>query len=441
VAAPAFGSVGTLFASATSTPAFAVPANVASGDIIVVGFFADASTTTITAFPSGFVEAENSPVLIAAGSGGNHTLHVAWKRATGADSGTYSFTLSANVFVTGNAVRYTGAIASGNPWDPGAQGADGGTGTSNNTPDVNITTAGSDRLLFFVGTNLNGDGGTWSPPTGFSERAGGSSASDSEISDKVQAVAGATGNTHASNTSAGQVGSWMAALIGDTALGRTTTNRHPGKGPGKARFFQTPRSTSAGNVVTIDGSLTVTASRTATVAVTHTVGGSLTVTANRTATVAITHTVAGSLTVTANRTATVAVTHTIGGSRPTTVNRTATVAVTHTITGSLVVTASRTATVAVTHTISGSRPVTVNRTATVAATHTISGSRPITVGLAATADIPGVVTIGGSLVVTASRTATVAVVHTVSGSLIVVVTRSATAGGSQRTYLFLPFFG
>jgi hypothetical protein len=61
--------------------------------------------------------------------------------------------------------------------------------------------------------------------------------------------------------------------------------------------------------------------------------------------------------------------------------------------------------------------------------------------LAATADVPGVVTISGSLVVTASRTATVAVVHTVSGSLIVVVTRSATAGGSQRTYLFLPFFG
>jgi hypothetical protein len=225
------------------------------------------------------------------------------------------------------------------------------------------------------------------------------------------------------------------------AIGQQATNRHPGKSPGKARFFQSPRPTNAGNVVTIDGSLTVTASRTATVAVTHTIGGSLAVTANRTATVAVTHTVGGSLTVTASRTATVAVTHTIGGSRPTTVNRTATIAVTHTIGGSLVVTASRTATVAVTHTIGGSRPVTVNRAATVAVTHTISGSRPITVNLVATADVPGVVNISGSLVVTASRTATVAVVHTVSGSLIVVVTRSATAGTSQRTYLFLPFFG
>jgi len=205
------------------------------------------------------------------------------------------------------------------------------------------------------------------------------------------------------------------------AVGTKSTNQHPGKGPGKARFFQTPRPTSAANIVNIDGSLTVTA--------------------NRTAAVAVTHTIAGSLTVTANRTAAVAVTHTIGGSRPTTVNRTATVAVTHTISGSRPITVGLAAAVAVTHTISGSRPVTVNRTATEAITHTIAGSRPITVGLAATADVPGVVNISGSLVVTANRTAAVAIIHTVSGSLVVVVTRSASVDTSQRHYLFLPFFG
>ena len=204
-----------------------------------------------------------------------------------------------------------------------------------------------------------------------------------------------------------------------SVVGTKSTNWHPGKGPGKARFFQTPRSTTTSNVVNIDGSLTVTANRTATVAVTHTIGGSLTVTANRTATVAVTHAVGGSLTVTANRTVTVAVTHTIGGSRPTTVNRTATVAVTHTIAGSRPITVGLAATVAVTHTISGSRSITANRTASVTPIHTI----------------------GGSLVVTANRSATMAIIHTVSGSLIVVVTRSADAGSSQRQYLFLPFFG
>src|SRR5438034_910141 len=95
---PVFGSIGTLFAAATSTPAFVVPANVAADDIIVVAFFADVSTTTISAFPSGFAACENSPRTVNAGGGGNHAIHVAWKRATGADTGTYSFTLSASVF-------------------------------------------------------------------------------------------------------------------------------------------------------------------------------------------------------------------------------------------------------------------------------------------------------------------------------------------------------
>ena len=207
-----------------------------------------------------------------------------------------------------------------------------------------------------------------------------------------------------------------------TPVGTKSTNRHPGKGPGKARFFQTPRATNiaaAGNVVNIDGSLTVTANRTATVAVTHTVAGSLTVTANRTATVAVTHTVAGSLTVTANRTASIARIANIAGSLVITAGRTATIAVTHTVGGSLVITANRTATVAVTHTISGTRVTTVNRTATVAVTHTVAGTRPITVGLSATVAVTH--TIGGTRVTTVNRVATVAVTHTISGTRVITV--------------------
>ena len=205
-----------------------------------------------------------------------------------------------------------------------------------------------------------------------------------------------------------------------TPVGQTSTNRHPGKGPGRARFFQTPRPTNTGgNTVNIDGSLTVTANRTATVAVTHTVGGSLTVTANRTAAIAVTHTIGGSLTVTVNRTASIARIANIAGSLVITAGRTATIAVTHTVGGSLVVTANRTATVAVTHTISGTRVTTVNRTATVAVTHTVAGTRPITVGLSATVAVTH--TIGGTRVTTVNRVATVAVTHTISGTRVITV--------------------
>ena len=226
-----------------------------------------------------------------------------------------------------------------------------------------------------------------------------------------QASAGSIAMTFNLTSGAANATTSVAIKVSGTAAvsqGQQSTNRHPGRSPGKAMFYQSPRPTQTGNVVNIDGSLVVTANTTATVAVTHTVGGSLTVTANRSATVAVTHTVGGSLTVTANRTATVAVTHTIGGSRVTTVNRTATVAVTHTVGGSRPITVGLSATVAVVHAVSGSltvtvnrtasiitgkdiqgsRPETVNRTATVAVTHTVGGSRPTTVGLSATIDVP-----------------------------------------------------
>lgn len=216
MSAPTFGTIGTLHAATTSTPAFAVPASVASGDIIVVAFFADVSTTTISTFPTGFAAAENSPRTVNAGGAGNHAIHVAWKRATGADTGTYTFTLSASVFVYGNAVRYTGAVASGNPWDSPTAAGDGGNTGSTTTPDIAVTTAGPDRMLFFAGSNFGGDTGTWTAPTGFSERQGGANTTNLEISDKVQAAQGGSGNTHATLTVSDKVGDWLGALIGTT---------------------------------------------------------------------------------------------------------------------------------------------------------------------------------------------------------------------------------
>jgi hypothetical protein len=215
VAAPAFGTIGTLHGASGTTHAFAVPASVASGDIIVVAFLAETSTTTITVLPSGFAAAENSPVTNTSGTG-NHALHVCWKRATGADSGTYSFTVSASVFVYGNAVRYTSCVASGNPWDSPTAGAGSGSTSQTTCPDVSVTTADVDRLLFYAGTNWDGDTGTWTAPSGFTQRQGGASTTACEISDKTQTVAGSSGATHATSTSSHRTESWLGALIGTT---------------------------------------------------------------------------------------------------------------------------------------------------------------------------------------------------------------------------------
>lgn len=216
MSAPAFGTIGTLLATTTGTPAFAVPASVASGDIIVVYAFIDNAATTISALPTGFAQCTASPRTVNSGGTESHVLMAAWKRATGADTGTYSFTLSGSTFVYGQATRYTGAVSSGNPWDT-AVSADGSTTFSTSCPNVLLTTLGPDRLITYCGTNWNGDGGSWSAPTGYSQRSSGvSGTTDCEISDVVQATAGGTGNVHATDTASGAVGSWLGALIGTT---------------------------------------------------------------------------------------------------------------------------------------------------------------------------------------------------------------------------------
>lgn len=215
MSAPTFGTIGALFGSTTSAPAFAVPASVAAGDIIVVMAYLD-STATVSAMPTDFVHANGSPVHVAPAAGfGEHNLLVAWKRATAGDTGTYTFTLSASVFVYGNAERISGCVASGDPWDATAT-AQGGAVNISTAPALSLVTLGADRILVYGATNHNGDGGTWSPPAGFSQRQGGTNQATHEISDLVQTAAGSTGSLSATTTASGFMGAFLGALIGTT---------------------------------------------------------------------------------------------------------------------------------------------------------------------------------------------------------------------------------
>lgn len=227
MAAPAFGSVGTHLFGSSATASFAVPASVASGDIIVIPIFIDVASVTISAMPSGFAHAEGSPVV-----GGSNSLAVVWKRATGADTGTYDFTLSSSTYRAGSALRYTGCVASGNPWDsPTSANLDNTNGTV--TPSVNIDTAGPDRMLVFAATNWSG--GAWTPPTGFTERFD----TGDEVNtadDLVQAAQGNTGGVTATCVGNDKRIAWLGALIGTTVSGsvpflppRTPQVRDPGE--------------------------------------------------------------------------------------------------------------------------------------------------------------------------------------------------------------------
>jgi hypothetical protein len=218
VAAPAYGTSGAWNGSLASTKSFAVPASVASGDIIVIPMMIDGSTVTISAMPSGFAHATNSPRTVAAGIGGNHSVNVVWKRASASDTGTYDFTFSSSTYVEGQAHRITGCVATGNPWDV-TTAADGGNTGLSASPNVSLTTTGPDELLFFAATNWSG--GAWTPPTGFSEITDNSG--DLTADYKVQAVAGGTGNVSSTCAGTDKSGAWLGALIGTTVTGGGVT--------------------------------------------------------------------------------------------------------------------------------------------------------------------------------------------------------------------------
>lgn len=158
MAAPAIGAIGTYLSGAmrTSSPV-PVPAGVAVGDVVVLHYYTEDGSGTLT-FPSGFtVKAD----LIAT----NHRQTVAWKRATAADTGTYAIGNSNSNWSEAVAIRYTGCVTTGDPFD-GTVGT--ATGTAATSPAVSTTTATADTLLVWSATNFNG--GAWTPPTSFTER-------------------------------------------------------------------------------------------------------------------------------------------------------------------------------------------------------------------------------------------------------------------------------
>jgi hypothetical protein len=203
--APAFASSGTGYTANPSTLAPIGVPGVVAGDIILAVLSVAIGITAVTALPTGFTEAPHSP------SFNGIATHVYWKRATGSDAGTYDFTIAAGSSrVHGWAARFSGCVASGNPFDTDAV-ATGGPAY----PDISLTTTGPDRLLVGVGWNFDGDGSvTTTQPSGFTKRVDDFSHGTVVIADEVQAVAGSVGTLSATASGGtGIKGVWLGALL------------------------------------------------------------------------------------------------------------------------------------------------------------------------------------------------------------------------------------
>lgn len=201
---PVFGAAGTHLAGASAaTAAVPVPAGMAAGHIVLVGIYKE-STAVVT--PPDGTWTELTPVNAAT----DHSGHLFWKRATGADSGTYSFSWTGAAWRVADAIRISGVFTSGSPFDTGTGLPVGAVdnGSVVNTPNVALTTFGVDRLLAWFATSFSEF--AWTPPLNFTERADNSDPTTFATQDWP--TAGATGNVFGT-TSLGRKTAWLAALL------------------------------------------------------------------------------------------------------------------------------------------------------------------------------------------------------------------------------------
>lgn len=355
-----------------------VPTGVTSGAGVLVIVFTNGSST-ITGFgTTGLAHAPGSPF---ASPTSQFNVNVLWKRATGADSGSYALTQASAQFWVGGGGLVSNMVASGNPWDTNS-----GTGTarvsssSANSLNTSMTTQAADELLINAAGQFNG-AASWTQPTGFTKDFVDTTAPGVLFFGHLaQATAGGTGTlTTVVGVSASQMVDWLGALL-PVASGAQTIDATV---PVTAIITATAQEVAnAAAAVPVTAAITATASEIANATTTRpttvTIAATAQEVANATATVSTTATVTATLAVTHPITAAVATTATITAAALEVANAQASVTTTATITAALSV---GTAPV----TIDATVPVTATIAANAVAIHPIDTSRPTTVTIAATA--------------------------------------------------------
>lgn len=208
---PAIESMGALSGDAngyvfSSTVDFPVPPGVSAGDIIICAWFIWTTPVAVTGVPSGFAAAPSAPVTAA----GQYQMEIYWKRASGADTGTYQFTLaSACNHDMVPALCISNCVASSSPFDVSTSTTGAGVST---VPAVSFTTTVDNTLVLYYGgafdgaTNKAGPTGFTLDWTGINHQIG--------VSHKAFPTAGATGSLTGlwSPSTTFEKDVWMGAL-------------------------------------------------------------------------------------------------------------------------------------------------------------------------------------------------------------------------------------
>lgn len=216
MAAPTFDAAGAFLVGAGSTTgAVAVPAGTASGKVALIHLYIE-NTDTVT-WPSGFFECTSSPVVVTGAKAHNH--HIAWKRLTAADSGTYAMSWATSAYREAVATLYSGCATTGTPLE--VLGAALNAADSTTTAAVSGTTGGPDRLLVWSGTNWNE--GAWTAPATYTKRSGEPASAALACATLAQTTQGATGSVTGTCSVASSSAGFLLGLFPDAVAGPRRT--------------------------------------------------------------------------------------------------------------------------------------------------------------------------------------------------------------------------
>jgi len=208
-AAPVVASSGAIGSVGSGTLAVPVPAGVASGSLIIAYIYAgwfNAATPTTAQFtpPDGTWTIKDIVTHVV--SGGQLAMIVAYKYATGSDSGTYAWTVNALggtgcSFSSGVASRVTGGATSGDPFADAIQKGSAADGSS--TVAVASFTPGGDNTLMTGYCDDPDSSPTVTVPSGWSSVVSNSDTTSggSVLGQVTQSTAAATGTLTFTSTS------------------------------------------------------------------------------------------------------------------------------------------------------------------------------------------------------------------------------------------------
>lgn len=187
----------------------AVPSGVAADDIVVLVLSRD-STSALGTWPSGFTELLN----VALSAVDTQRVGSAWKRATGADSGTYDCGAGASVNWAMHAVVFSGRDT-GNPPVLSSTTTDSSNALPTSVTAPSVTALDGDDLLYMCLPDTSAADGSYatSPPSGYTEAQDNQfQFAYAESAYKENVSAGATGSVTGTLSGSGNAG-WVAAHV------------------------------------------------------------------------------------------------------------------------------------------------------------------------------------------------------------------------------------